>query len=88
MSVPGIEAFCVMLHCLSYASRLCMMLHLYGRSPAVLSRMVNRMIELVYLRVQPILHWDHRRLTVGKLRKYTEAVATNGGDDMQVGEGM
>ena len=50
--------------------------------------MVNQMIELVYLRVQPILHWDHRRLTVGKLREYAEAVATNGGNDVQVGEGI
>ena len=46
------------------------------------------MIELVYLRVQPILHWDHWRLTVGKLCEYAEAVATNGGDDVQVGEGI
>ena len=50
--------------------------------------MVNWMIELVYLRVQPILHWDHQRLMVGKLREYAEAVATNGGDDVQVGEGI
>ena len=46
------------------------------------------MIELVYLQVQPILHWDHRCLTVGKLREYAEAVATNGGNDVQVGEGI
>ena len=50
--------------------------------------MVNWMIELVYLRVQPILHWDHQRLMVGKLREYAKAVTTNGGDDVQVGEGI
>ena len=88
MSIPGIEAFCVMLHRLSYASCLCMMLHLYGRSPVVLSRMVTWMIKLVYLWVQPILHWDHWCLTVRKLHEYAEAVTTNGGDDMQVGEGI
>ena len=88
MSVPGIEASCVMLHHLSYASHLCMMLHLYRRSPAVLSQMVTWMIKLVYLWVQPILHWDHQHLTVRMLHEYAEAVATNGGNDMQVGEGI
>ena len=50
--------------------------------------MVTQMIELVYLWVQPILHWDHWHLTVRKLCKYTEAVTTNSGDEVQVGEGI
>ena len=50
--------------------------------------MVTWIIKLVYLQVQPILHWDHWHLTVRKLHEYTEAVTTNGGDDMQVGEGI
>ena len=45
-------------------------------------------IELVYLWVQPILHWDHQHLMVRKLHEYTEAVATNSGDEVQVGEGI
>ena len=88
MHVASIEAFCIMLHWLSTSIRLAELLHFYGCAPSVLSRIYNQMIEMVYLQLELLFHWDHWRLTVEKLREYSDAIFENGGDWFQVAHGI
>ena len=60
----------------------------YGQLPGVLSRIINRMYEIIYLQLESLLDWDHHRLTVDKLHEYVDAISENGGDWVQVAEGI
>ena len=88
MRVPSLEAFCIMLQRLAYTTRLSVLSMYYGRSPGVLSRIINRMYEVIYAQLHPLLHWDHRRLTVDKLKEYAQTIFENGGEQVRVAEGI
>ena len=88
MHVSSIEAFCTMLHRLSTSIHLPELSHFYGCVPSVLSQIYNQMIEMVYLQLELLFHWDHWRLTVEKLREYSDAIFENGGDWVQFAHGI
>ena len=60
----------------------------YGQSPGVLSRIINQMYKVIYAQLHPLLHWDHRQLTVDKLKEYAQSIFENGGEQVWVAEGI
>ena len=88
MRVPGMEAFCIMLFRLAYSTRLGMMSVFFGRSAPIISRIYNRMLEIVYKRIKPLLHWDANRLTVEKLKEYADAIYQHGGEEVELEWGI
>ena len=77
-----------MLFRLAYSTRLGMMSVFFGRSAPIISRIYNRMLEIVYKRIKPLLHWDANRLTVEKLKEYADAMYQHGGEEVELEWGI
>ena len=60
----------------------------YGQLPGVLSWIINHMYEIIYLQLESLLDWDHHWLTVDKLKEYAQTIFENGGEQVQVAEGI
>ena len=46
------------------------------------------MLEIVYKRIKPLLHWDANRLTVEKLKEYADAIYQHGGEEVELEWGI
>lgn len=75
-------ALCVLLARMAYPLRYSDLIPLFGRSPSYMSSMCTDVVTHIQRRFEKFLFWDHRRLTVERLKIYAKHIERAGGTNM------